>query len=343
MLNKFLRARNGNIAMMFGLLLIPLLIGAGIGFDMMRIGDGRATLTEATDAGLLAAVRARTLDGQLTKAQAQDLARKYFDANGGDDSNVVIDSFEFVEDLVNGTYELIVKGRIKTTLLGVMGQEWAPINIVSAAKISAPRNLEIALVLDNTYSMVGAKLTTLKTAANGLVDTVMKDVDNTTKVAVVPFSQYVNLGLSRRNEPWLDVDDDYSETNNVCWNTYPDKVQSNCVTTTEICSSTRDGVTSTWSCQKTTCDTDWGDPVEVCDDKTVNYTWNGCAGSRDYPLDVKDRDYAVYKALGLLNTWCPREITPLTTNKALVKAELTAMAVQGSWTYIPAGLTWGYR
>ena len=343
MLRRFKRSNNGNIAMMFGLLLVPMLIGAGIGFDMMRIGDGRSTLTEATDSGLLAAVRAKTLDGTLTQAQAQDLARKYFDANGGNGANVIVDSFVFVEDLVNKTYELRVTGRIKTTLLGFMGQEYAPINIVSAAKITPPRDLEIALVLDNTYSMTGTKLATLKTAATGLVDTVMKDVDNTTKVAVIPFSQYVNIGLSRRNEQWLDVDDDYSEVRNVCWNTYPDRVDTNCVTTTETCSNTRDGVTTEWSCERTRCDTEWGEPVEVCEDRTYNYTWNGCAGSRNYPFNVQDGGYVARRAIGLLNIWCPREITPLTTNKVAVTAELTAMSVQGYETYIPAGLAWGYR
>ena len=159
--------------------------------------------------------------------------------------------------------------------------------------------------------MTGAKLDALKTAANDLVDVIMPDTPGSVKVGLVPFSQYVNIGLSRRDATWLDVPDDYTETqHNVCRNTYPDYTQSNCVTTTETCSSTRDGVTTTWSCERTRCDTDWGDPVEVCEDREIDHVWRGCAGSRNYPFNVKDEMYDARKALGLLDIWCAQELTP---------------------------------
>lgn len=340
MMNSFIGSRAGNVAMMFGLLLIPLLLGAGVGIDTMRINTARSKLAEAADSGLLAAIRSRTLDGALTDAEAEAIARRYFNANAASGSNIEISSFSFVQVPGEDRFRLTVTGRIKTTIMAVAGRRWVPINLVSEATMAAPRSLEVALVLDNTYSMTGAKLTALKNAATELVDTVMADTDNQVKVSLVPFSQYVNVGLSRRAAVWLDVDDDYSVTTpNVCRTTYPERTSSNCVTVPRTCH--RDGVP--YDCSYQDCDVDDGDPVEVCEDQTQNYTWHGCVGSRDNPLNVEDRSYGTDLVPGLLNIWCAREFTPLTTDKAAVLSEITAMSVQGGQTYIPAGLMWGYR
>ena len=61
---------------------------------------------------------------------------------------------------------------------------------------------EVALVLDTTKSMEGARLAELKRAARKFLDTIdasLPDNDaNAFKVAIVPFSEYVNVGLGRR-------------------------------------------------------------------------------------------------------------------------------------------------
>ena len=65
--------------------------------------------------------------------------------------------------------------------------------------------LEVALVLDNTGSMKkDDKETALRQAVQELVDSVMAGQADV-KVAVVPFSQYVNVGVENRNAPWLEV------------------------------------------------------------------------------------------------------------------------------------------
>jgi hypothetical protein len=64
--------------------------------------------------------------------------------------------------------------------------------------------LEVALVLDNTGSMAGSKEAALRKAGRELVDTVMVDQADV-KVAVVPFSQYVNVGVGNGTAPWLAV------------------------------------------------------------------------------------------------------------------------------------------
>src|SRR6185295_8363774 len=72
-----LASRRGNVAMMFALALLPLMIGAGAGLDFARAMLVRQQMGEALDAAALA-VGSTT---GLTRDSAQALAQKYFDAN----------------------------------------------------------------------------------------------------------------------------------------------------------------------------------------------------------------------------------------------------------------------
>jgi Mg-chelatase subunit ChlD len=70
--------------------------------------------------------------------------------------------------------------------------------------------------------------------------------------------------------------------------------------------------------------------------------WNGCVGSRAYPLNVRDEaptSSTLYP--GIMNVSCPSAITPLTADKATVTGALSKMVTTGE-TYIPAGLMWGF-
>ena len=51
---KFLRANGGNVAMMFGLSLVPITIAAGAGVDLARAMAVKASMADALDAAALA-------------------------------------------------------------------------------------------------------------------------------------------------------------------------------------------------------------------------------------------------------------------------------------------------
>src|ERR1043166_5619451 len=76
-IRAFVKAKRGNVAMMFTIALIPLMIGAGAGLDFARGMLVRQQMGEALDAAALAV---GSTPG-LTQATAQALAQKYFDAN----------------------------------------------------------------------------------------------------------------------------------------------------------------------------------------------------------------------------------------------------------------------
>ena len=69
--------------------------------------------------------------------------------------------------------------------------------------------------------------------------------------------------------------------------------------------------------------------------------WDGCVGSRSYPLNLEDGSYST-PVPGVLDTNCPRPITPLSEDEQLLTKQINSFSPQG-YTYIPAGLVWGLR
>lgn len=340
MRRNFWRSADGNVAMLFAICIVPVLAGAGIALDFMRAGKVRADLAESSDGGLLAAARSKLLDPTLTDAAASAIARRYFDSNSLDNSDLEIQTFTFDYDPATRSYSLDVTGRVRSLILGVVGQDWLPINIRSEAKVAPPRVLEAVLVLDNTQSMAGAKIDALKDAATNLVDEIMNGSGENVKVGIVPFSRYVNVGLSRRSEPWLTVPADFTDSGTWCRDEFPDRTTSNCTTSTRSCTYNNDGVVTTGTCTDTHCDVDDGEPARTCTPYSYAHIWRGCVGSRNPPHDVKDIAWTGQPAPGLLDVSCPNEITPLTADKTTVLNAINAMSVEGN-TYIPSGLFWG--
>ena len=58
MLFRFWASERGNVAIMFGIFIIPMLLGAGMALDFFRAQKARSVIQEATDAAVLAAARA---------------------------------------------------------------------------------------------------------------------------------------------------------------------------------------------------------------------------------------------------------------------------------------------
>ena len=70
--------------------------------------------------------------------------------------------------------------------------------------------------------------------------------------------------------------------------------------------------------------------------------WKGCVGSRAYPYNVQDADYATMKVPGLLGANCPDKLMPLSTDEVALDTMINNLKPNG-YTYIPAGLAWAWR
>lgn len=69
--------------------------------------------------------------------------------------------------------------------------------------------------------------------------------------------------------------------------------------------------------------------------------WKGCVGSRDYPYNTRDTDYATYKVPGLTGAACPADLMPLSRSESALDSMISGLK-PGGWTYIPAGLYGGW-
>jgi Flp pilus assembly protein TadG len=340
-LARFARASSGTVTTTFAVSAVALFLGAGIAIDSARYYSSEAELQSVVDGALLAAMSARKSRDDLSESEMEQIARDFLKTNLGAD--IEITALDLVESKTGSSrsiaYGLEVDATYPTTLLRLASVDKMELSVTAQAAVDNNLPVELALVLDNTGSMAGKKLQALKDAATDMVDTVLDGKNSLAKMAIVPFSDYVNVGLKNRGQWWLSVPDDYSTTNYQCSTSKPVVSKSGCKKVTKT--GTNDGVPYTYQveeCSKIV----YGPEVKTCGNKTTTYKWSGCVGSRNYPLNTQDKDYKSSPVPGLLNTSCTQEILPLTDNAKTLRDKIKTMTATGN-TYIPAGLIWGWR
>lgn len=320
-----------SVAMLFGLTIFVLCGSIALGLDYARALALRTKLQSAVDAAAL---------GANPNGTANDPAMI---ARVNENFNYNMQNQKYGAVAINVTSTPIPQGvrvdataDVPTSFGRLLGINKMPVS-VKAEAINAKTNFEIALVLDNTYSMSGSKLSDLQSAVKTLVTNVdTASAPGTVKYALVPFSNYVNVGVANRSATWMSVPQDYNESGNYCYTTtdWP-----GCPATTTTGTCYNDGVP--YSCSYSSCTTP-GPPQQLCYDYAYTYTWNGCAGSRIPAPDVDVTASMAAPIPGILDVGCPSELTRLTVDAATVKSQIDAMVAQGE-TFIPSGLMWGWR
>jgi Flp pilus assembly protein TadG len=199
-----LRSQRGNVAMMFGLALVPMMIAVGGGLDYARSALVRSQMADALDAAALAV---GSTPG-LNQTTAEELAKKYFAANytgsGTPDVSIAPNGYGTGTVAITATYNL------PTELLKFANMATLPIS-VSSTVVWGQSKLWVALVLDNSGSMAqgdssGSKMDALKNASHQLL-TILQSAatnDGDVKVAIVPFTNVVNVGTGNVSGSWID-------------------------------------------------------------------------------------------------------------------------------------------
>ena len=342
-LGRFFRDRTGNTAIMFSLAAVPLLLGAGAAVDMVRVNQTRTVLQAAADAAAIAGASSK----KTSDAELNTLVRDFLDANDAENALSSVKSMKQKLDKSKRTFTVTIDGKLKTNFMFLAGI--TELDISATAEVKTGGNgLEVVLALDNTESMnYQGRLPALKTAAKSLVDSVL-DAGATSgayvKIGIVPFSNYVNVGLGNRNKSWIDVPADTSATAPNCSSTYPDATKTNCHM--ETYTGYNDGVPNTYTTE--VCDWNYGNPVTTCNGTyTINYNWKGCVGSRTSPNDIKinvlaNKYTGIIKDYWGYNVSCASELTPLTDNKTDLNTAIDAMVGVGN-TYVEPGVLWGWN
>lgn len=202
-LRNFISSSHGNVGLMFGLALVPVVGLAGAAVDYSRTNDVRSGLQSAVDAtSLMLAKEAAT----VSAAQLNADAAKFFTANfNRPDINNVTASAVYTPG-TNSQLKVTASASVPTAFMRIMGFDSIGVSASSTAKWGNSR-LRVALVLDNTGSMADdGKMTALKTATNNLLSQLQSlgahagDV----YVSVIPFSKDVNLDPANYQANWID-------------------------------------------------------------------------------------------------------------------------------------------
>lgn len=330
MLKRYLKNTSGQFAIMFAGFTTVLILAAGAAIDIIGIQKSKSDLQALTDAAVLAAARSKSEN----KAELMRLAQAAIDANLKDGQDVRIKL-----EVVDGIISVSGSSEYDTQLMAVLGFKNLPVSALSEAPIPKDIPLNIALVLDRTGSMSGSNMDSLKTASAKLID-IFDSYDGEVRAAVVPFSDYVNVGLGNRSAKWMDVPEDTSSTSTTEKCVTKKDLTNPEMCTTETAVTTKDGVEVEYDYQSCP-ETAYGPEYQYCYFPTSSETWKGCAGSREGTLN-KNPAYQNKPVPGIMNAWCGQEVLPLTMNITDVKNKIDSLTASGA-TYIPGGLIWGWR
>lgn len=195
---KFARDDSGNVGMMFAISLMMILGLTGLALDYTDLVNRNSTLQNASDASVLSAATS----GETNLKKLEILAKAAFESNFYLKEGEEIESFELHLSDQN-ELSLTVKLEKPTLLMGVAGFDSVKAEVQSATLLSSATPLDIAFVLDRTGSMAGQNMTGLINASRRLItdlDSSGRDV----RISIVPFSDYVNIGVDSLDLSLLD-------------------------------------------------------------------------------------------------------------------------------------------
>lgn len=198
---RFVKSEHGNIAMIFGLMLVPLIFAVGAAIDYSRAAQRKVAFQSALDATALAIglMPTSTSQGDM-ESRAADVFNANFPGQGNWGSNIAVAS-------TNGVIDLALVGNVDTFFMGIANIHTMDINVASQVIVGGG-TIEIAMVLDNSGSMSGSKLASLIDAAKGLVDTLFDGLPSSTtdlSFSLVPFATFVDIGEGNINASWMDT------------------------------------------------------------------------------------------------------------------------------------------
>lgn len=207
---SYLKDKEGTVAPVFGLMLIPVLAITGAAVDMGQAITAKQTMQKALDAATVAvcgngtgqqspeeiirSFLAAELDGKkqsLAPATNPD-GSKY--SPGENEIEIRDTAFNSADGSMNPKATV----RVPTTLLKLVGISDIELNAESGVKCGAKR-LELSVVVDVTGSMDWTvngkkKIASMKEAATDLLDIFERNMDaGVTKIGMVPFSESVRL------------------------------------------------------------------------------------------------------------------------------------------------------
>jgi Flp pilus assembly protein TadG len=374
-LRRFARHDKGNVAILVGFALIPVMLGLGVAVDFGRALVVRERMADAADAAALAIGSWP----DLTDAELTAKAQQFFDANYPGATFGTVGKLNVA--LSDDTVTVTVHGQVPTTIMRLANFSKLDVGATSVVTKKS-RKIELILVLDITGSMnSGGKLGAMKNAAKKLVEDLFGDnaTSEDIKIGIVPFSAAVNIGSDKKDSGWVDTatypnnstvaKEDFSFSDGQSAFTLFDNLRNRDWTG---CVRERGGSYElTDEAPAGSADSKWApyfapdEPSSSEDDNcggssylnnylcdTDNYTSANCptppgpntgTGKRQC-YTGKYNAFASSSSKGPQYN-CPPEtskIVPMTNSKSTIIAKINGLDANGS-TVLPTGLLWGWR
>jgi Flp pilus assembly protein TadG len=207
LLGSFGRSDQGNIAILFGIAVVPIITFVGAAVDYTRANTARSSMQAAMDSTSL--MLAKDLqDGTINTSQITQKAQDYFKAlYANADAKSVGVTATYTAASGNGSkIEIAGNGKIDTSFMRLVGINDINFN-VNATSAWGNVRMRVAMSLDVTGSMRDdGKMPAMQTAAKSLIDQLSPLAKNPGDIyiSIVPFAKDVNLGSSYHNQTWID-------------------------------------------------------------------------------------------------------------------------------------------
>ena len=373
MLKRYLSNSSGNIAVITALTMGLMIMGAGVAIDYSGSTSEYARMQTALDSAVLAAAtKENSSNGQLKQTVKKTVRQNFKPSKAGDAGSLDINV-----DIVNDKIIASVSLDYSTSIMGMFGRPTMPLYVESGGPRRRVPTLNVALVVDTTDSMSGSNMADLQAAADELIDTFI-DTGADIRMSLVPYAQYVNVGMGKQNANWVDASKT-STRDPAYLHTYTTHSGGSA----PVCSPTglmipvygsEDGVvvqtgeTPEMNCTGAVPGTPSGTATTEREGTDREFEFNGCMGSRDDPENlqpaagpsnripaamnvVRRRSVAMDNSVGAwgpppatasYSTKCGQVLTPLTDDLEVIRGRVQSLTTEGE-TYLPAGLIWGWR
>jgi Flp pilus assembly protein TadG len=321
-IGRFGRHDGGNVAVIFGVALVPLLGFVGAAVDYSRANAARSSMQVAMDSAALMVSRDLSANPTMSATDVTSKANTYFKAlytnlNAG----AITLTASYTTNTASGsTVTLAGTGTVTTDFMKMVGYPKMGLSTTSTTTWGSTR-MRVAIALDVTGSMADdGKMAAMQKAAKSLIDTLQaasKTADDV-YVSIIPFAQMVNVGTANKAATWLTWDD-WEAVNGSCSN--------NNYSTKATCTSNGN---RTWTAAS-------------------HNNWNGCVTDRDQPYDTTKDAPTTAATRYPANQYnaCPASILPMTsaystTNVTTIKAKIDSLAPSGG-TNQPIGMAWAWQ
>jgi Flp pilus assembly protein TadG len=316
-LQRFGRSQDGNIAVIFAIVMVPMIGFIGAAVDYSRANAARSAMQSALDSAALMVAKDDAA-GDLTAAQLNAKANAYFTALyiNTDAPNITL-SASYSNNATTGSSVLLSgSGTISTSFMKVAGFPTLTLSSSSTASWGMTK-LRVAMALDNTGSMADSgKITALQTATTNLINQLSASAQNNGDVyiSMVPFANVVNLGTGYKSSGYID------------WSNW----------------STSGSIEEGWTCGSSY--NSWYKTMKCGSSSNNINNWNGCVIDRtqSYDIQVTAPSSAATYYPADQSSYCPTPITPLSYNWAALKTSVAAMTPSGG-TDQPIGLVWAWQ